>query len=251
MLERILRAREWARADLCLCQSNEKKMRRDTMRSKSWKKLIGAVAVLAIASVAKATLLAPGASVGDGTAGSPGTLSTFSDTPAFVAQVSTPVATPTYSGTLTSAVYTNSGGTLDFYYQFTNNQGSTDGIERLSITSFAGFTTDVGYRTTALAPFTAGAQAPLYADRSASGQTVGFNFTSSNQAGPFLVDPGESSRTIVIRTNATQFFTGNTAIIDGFAANAPSFAPAAIPEPASLAGLATIALGAIARRRRN
>jgi len=225
-------------------------MQRDTMRSKSWKTLIGTLAVLAIANVAQATLLAPGSSVGDGTASSPGALSTFADSPVLVTQVSTPVATPTYSGTLTSAVYTNAGGTLDFYYQFTNNQGSSDGIERLSMTSFTGFTTDVGYRTTALAPFTAGAQAPLHADRSASGQTVGFFFTSSNQAGPYLVDPGESSRTLVIRTNATQFFTGNTAIIDGFAANAPSFAPSAIPEPASLAGLATIALGAITRRRR-
>ncbi|MBC8108000.1 MAG: PEP-CTERM sorting domain-containing protein [Anaerolineae bacterium] len=221
------------------------------MRSNSWMKWIGAVTVLALTAAANATLLAPGSSVGDGVPSSPGSLSVFSDTPALVTQVSTPVATPTYSGTLTSAVFTNAGGTLDFYYQFTNNASSSDGIERLSMTSFTGFTTDVGYRTSALAPFTAGAQAPLFADRSASGSVVGFYFDSNNQAGPYLVDPGESSRTIVIRTNATQFFAGNTAVIDGFAANAPSFAPSAIPEPASLAGLATIALGALARRRRN
>ncbi len=227
-------------------------MQRESMHRKSWKTLLAAVAVMAVASTANATLLAPGGSVGDGTAQSPGTLSVFGDalgTP--LAQVSTPVATPTYSGTLTSAVFTNPGGTLDFLYQFSNDANSSDGIERLTMTSFTGFTTDVGYRTDAVAPFAAGAQQPLLATRSANGSVVGFEFTSSNQPGPYLISPGEASRTIVIRTNATQHFVGNTAIIDGFAANAPSFAPSEIPEPASLATLATVALGAMMRRRRS
>ncbi|CAN5333780.1 hypothetical protein BH09PLA1_BH09PLA1_37740 [soil metagenome] len=116
-------------------------MRRDTMRllswknwarkNWSWKSWAGAVAVLAMTTAAQATLLAPGASVGDGVPTSPGSLGVFADTPVLLSQVSTPVATPTYSGTLTSAVYTNAGGTLDFYYQFTNNANSSDGIERL------------------------------------------------------------------------------------------------------------------------
>jgi hypothetical protein len=222
------------------------------MKSRSWKTFIGAIAVLAIAGVSEATLLAPGGSVGDGTAGSPGSLSVFADSlGAPLAQVSTPVATPTYNGTLTSAVYTNPGGTLDFLFQFSNDQGSADGIERLTMTSFTGFTTDVGYRTDAVAPFVAGAQQPFFATRSASGSVVGFEFFSANQAGPYLISPGEASRTIVIRTNATQFFAGNTAIIDGFAANAPSFAPSEIPEPASIGALAVAALGTLARRRRS
>lgn len=227
-------------------------MQRDLMKSQSWKSVLAAIALLAMVSSASATLLAPGGSVGDNTPQSPGTLSIFSDalgTP--LAQVSTPVATPTYSGTLTSAVFTNPGGTLDFLYQFTNNANSSDGIERLSMTSFTGFTTDVGYRTDAVNPFVAGAQQPFFATRSANGSVVGFDFSSTNQAGPYLISPGEASRTVVIRTNATQFFPGNTAVIDGFGANAPSFAPSVIPEPASLAGMATIALGAMARRRRS
>jgi hypothetical protein len=227
-------------------------MQRELMKTKSWKALLGAVALLAMVTSANATLLAPGGSVGDGTAASPGSLTIFSDLlSAPLAQVSTPVATPTYNGTLTSAVYTNPGGTLDFLYQFNNSANSSDGIERFSSTSFTGFTTDVGYRTDAVAPFVAGAQQPFFATRSANGSVVGFEFNSTNQPGPYLVSPGEASRTVVIRTNATQFFAGNTAIIDGFAANAPSFAPSVIPEPASLAGLATIALGALARRRRD
>jgi hypothetical protein len=214
-------------------------------------KWMSAALVLVLTAAANATLLAPGGSVGDGTALSPGSLTIFSDTLGSpLASVTTPVATPTYSGTLTSAVYQNPGGTLDFLYQFSNSANSTDGIERLSMTSFTGFTTDVGYRTDAVSPFVAGAQQPFFATRSANGSVVGFEFASNNQAGPYLVSPGEASRTLVVRTNATQYFAGNTAIVDGFASNAPSFAPSAIPEPASLAGLATIALGAIARRRR-
>ena len=227
-------------------------MQRALMYRKSWKTLCAAVAVMAIASTANAVVVAPGGSVGDGTAGSPGALTVFADSlGAPLTQVSTPVATPTYNGTLTSAVYTNQGGTLDFLYQFTNSPNSSDGIERLTMSSFTGFTTDVGYRTDAVAPFVAGAQQPFFATRSANGSVVGFEFSSTNQAGPYLISPGESSRTIVIRTNATQFVAGNTAIIDGFAANAPSFAPSEIPEPASLAALATVALGAMMRRRRN
>src|SRR5205085_8384586 len=53
---------------------------------------------------------------------------------------STNVTTPTYNGTARTAVVQNAGGTLDFYYQFTNNQGSIDPVEHLTTYNFSGFT---------------------------------------------------------------------------------------------------------------
>lgn len=221
---------------------------RIVQRRWSWAAWFASVAILAfIGSTARATLVAPGQSVGDGTPQSPGSLTLFADALGTrLALVDTPVSTPTYNGTLASAAYLNPGGTLDFLFQFVNSPTSRDGIERLAMTNFTGFTTDVGYRTDF-----AGAQPPLFATRNSSGSVVGFEFSSTNQPGPYLISPGEASRAVVIRTNATQFFAGNTAIIDGFAANAPSFAPAEVPEPASIAGIATLSLSAIMRRRRS
>ena len=85
---------------------------------------------------------------------------------------------PKYSGVLRTAVYRNASNTLDFYYQFSNSSGSADSVGRLTMTNFAGFTTDVGYRMDdwdGASLFVAANQAPVGADRSISGGTVGFS----------------------------------------------------------------------------
>ena len=50
------------------------------------------------------------------------------------------------NGTLTSAVYRNPTGTLDFYYQVANSASSATAIARETDTSFAGFGTALGFR---------------------------------------------------------------------------------------------------------
>lgn len=52
----------------------------------------------------------------------------------------------TTSGTLTSAVFRNPSGTLDFYYQFSNSAASQSDLARESDTSFTGYATQTGYR---------------------------------------------------------------------------------------------------------
>jgi hypothetical protein len=67
------------------------------------------------------------------------------------------------------------------------------------------------------------------------------------------INPGTTSFTQIIRTNARSYTVGNFGLLDGIGDNAAGFAPAsAVPEPESyamlLAGLGMI--GTIIRRRK-
>jgi hypothetical protein len=127
-------------------------------------------------------------------------------------------------GTLQEAVYREVGGTLDFLYQVETASG--DPVVRLTATSYTGSTTDVG-QTAAFGVFTdVGTLQAGTADRSASGNTVGFDFR------PIALAPGFDSYVLIIRTNATSFKAGNMGVTDGGTANKTGFAPS--PEPASV-----------------
>ncbi len=169
-----------------------------------------------------------------------------------LASLSNMVTSATFTGTARSAVYRNSGGTLDFYYQFTNN-GPAD-IGRLTFGNFDGFTTDVFNVTngTAIgAGFLAGFVDSAEVDRGLNQalNAVGFDY----QAGAFTT--GMTSLALLIRTNATNFGPGTFNIINGSVASTASFAPAAnpIPEPATMLLLGTGLAGVAARvrKRRN
>jgi hypothetical protein len=164
-----------------------------------------------------------------------------------LASVTTPASTAAFSGTATSAVVSNAGGTLDFYFQLASNASSIDSINRLSGFNFDKYTTDVFNITNGSAIgslFVNGTIDSLTADRSANGSTVGFNYGS-------LFLPGTTSLVLEIRTNATSFTVGNLAISAGVNGNASSFQPSgvplAVPEPASLLllgiGLTVVAAG--------
>lgn len=181
---------------------------------------------------------------------------------ALLASTTAPFTAPTFTGTLTAAVYTSApdptntacpaGGCLDFYYQVTNNTGSATSLDRLSNFFFGMTIVDAAFRITAPtlnAPgFVAGTHAPILASRSTDGDTVTFTFSppTSNR-----VFPGETSNIVVIRTNATNFTTGYTSVIDGGAATVVTYSPsAAVPEPASLLlmGTGLLALAGLARK---
>ncbi|MFN0104344.1 MAG: PEP-CTERM sorting domain-containing protein [Bryobacteraceae bacterium] len=154
-----------------------------------------------------------------------------------------------YSGVLRSAVYRNAGNTLDFYYQFLNDAGSVDAVGRLTMTDFAGFSTDVGYRMDDIdgaGNFTVATQAALSSDRSASGGTIGFSFGP----GLNLINPGDTSATLVIRTNALEYTAGSVTTQNGAVYTTAAFAPA-VPEPGTYAmmGGGLIALAFLRRRK--
>jgi hypothetical protein len=155
-----------------------------------------------------------------------------------------------YSGIARTAVYQTASG-LDFYYQFTNNPTSSTGIERFAGYNFSPLgnsAVSVFQTSAAFGVFVAGTEKSDYADRTNLG-VLAFSFVPN---GASKIDPGTTSYTQIVRTNATAYTEGNFGVIDGFASNAPGFAPAMpVPEPESLAMLlAGLGLmGTIARRR--
>ncbi len=147
----------------------------------------------------------------------------------FVTQVTRSFSTGDVQGELVQQVWRNtSDGTLSFRYQV-RNIASTGGeaLVRLSTTGFRGFMTDVDF----LADGTG--TAPVFSGDRFSDNTVGFNI---------YVGPGQTSRWMNIKTNATVFYGGNrTYIQDGGQGDGETFAPA--PEPGSMVLLGLGALG--------
>lgn len=169
-------------------------------------------------------------------------------------------ADPTaFSGVLDSFVLSgntdNPLGGLSFIYRLSNSQTSTDAIHRLALNGFSGLQVQAGYLDGGVSP-TGGALptglTPTLVDRGlAPGDNAGFGFLQGTVSGISFdsLDPGLSSRYLVMYTNATTFSTSMASVIDGSVASAATFAP--VPEPETyammLAGLGL--MGFVARRR--
>jgi hypothetical protein len=209
------------------------------------KKTLLALALVGVFGGAQATLLAPNVpslSV-DVVANSFGGL--------LLDSAVTNISNASYNGIARTAVYQNGiDGGLDFYYQFSNDASSLNGIERFSgfnFASLAASAVNVFQTGTAFGIFTTGTEVSDYADRSTA-NVIAFSFVPN---GLSKIAPGTTSYTQIVRTNAKFYQPGNFAVIDGIADNAVGFA-AAVPEPETyallLAGLGMV--GTIIRRRK-
>jgi hypothetical protein len=216
--------------------------------------LIVCLAILATAlavSPAHATVLAPGGGVTAPDAGfgsiaySGGTVvaSYINEEPTFAAGI---------SGTLTTEVIKEAGGSYDFLFQITVASTKTTDIHRLTATDFAGptpgyYTTNVQFGT-AGAPFSAVTAPVMYgADRSTDGSTIGWTFSAGTSGG--IAANGESY-VMIVRTNATSYTAGSTFAIDGGMMQFKSFAPSGVtiqqvPEPSTMALAGLGAMGMI------
>lgn len=157
------------------------------------------------------------------------------------------------TGSVEEVVYREDGtngstatGFLDFYIQVSVDSTSPDIVEHITASSFTGFTTLVGTASN-VSLLGTGTVGPESIQRSGTGSIVGWNFAFPNE-----VDPGMTSLTLAIGTNATTYKTGVVSELDGATASQLDFfAPAAVPEPAGIVLFGTAsALTAFFFRRR-
>ena len=164
-----------------------------------------------------------------------------------VDSVTNPFASALYSGTVTSRVYTNDVtnpnglNALTFVYIITSNPTSSNGIARFTVNGYAGFNVDVSYR----APITG--VIPYFEDRQSTGDVIGWSFGNVGP-GYSLIMPGMTTTWLVAQTNATDYRTVISNVIDGSVTAVNAFGPQ-IPTPGA-AALFGAGLLASSRRRR-
>lgn len=175
-----------------------------------------------------------------------------------LATTSVPGTALTFSGLMRSAVYRNTFGTIDFYYQVARTGPGTVAnqmIDAFTAASFASFNVDgfvsaadpdgVGFFTAAMNP----PSSTTTTGRSTTGGTLQTNFGTNGLQG------SEVSATYIFRTNATAFTVGTFGVINGSTFSGLAFAPtvAAVPEPSTwammFAGFAIV--GSALRRRKS
>ncbi|HUO09092.1 MAG TPA: PEP-CTERM sorting domain-containing protein [Phycisphaerae bacterium] len=212
------------------------------MISSSSRSLLAFLSIAAFAAPSFAGIIAPGGFAPFGGPGTPasGTLLVSDTKPYSGVNTASQVV---FSGTETTKVYSNDPGNgfggLTFVYQLINSSNSLDAIDRVSLSSFTGFLTDVEFAGTGTAP--------SFADRSSNGDIVGFDFFGAT------LTPGATTTTLIIRTNALQYTPNTMSVTDGGTGVVASFGAAinggSTPEPASL-GIMSIGGLLLLRRRR-
>jgi len=154
-----------------------------------------------------------------------------------------------FTGTLISQVWSgdafNPYGGLTFTYRLLNDATSLDALGRLTLSSFAGYQTDVSFNTNVFGIV------PFNAARSIVGNQIDFNLLSGPPNFQHNLLPGTTTPVLVIQTDSLVFNIGNASVIDTAVANAVAFVPTTVvPEPATL-GLALVGLISVAALRKS
>ena len=209
--------------------------------------------LVGVGASAHAIILNPG----DGATALPGTLSSALPTltgGTLLASASDVFSNSSYSGVLYTAVIKETTGTLDFLYQV-QDTGGPDFMHRVTTIDFTGFSTNVDYLSNAFTGFgfvapnsVSSPSNPHTGDRT-TGSTLGFNFDNA-AGGDNGLQNGDITNVFFIRTNALNYTSGATNIIDGNIARVASFAPPTVPGPAAVIPMALGLLTALRRRKR-
>ena len=135
-----------------------------------------------------------------------------------------------FTGSIQLEVVKETGGTLDFYFQVSNNASSLDAIMRLTTGNYTGFATDVDWTTNAAVGVASSIGVRSTSATRTTTDTVGFNFVDGSLGGSGVLLPGTNSALLFIKTDATQFTAGSVSLINDATVNIPAFAPV-VPEP--------------------
>ncbi len=195
-------------------------IRRLSMKT-STKHFFAAMAVVVTGTVAvHATSLVPGSAISLSLEAEPAVGSVL------LVSASVPLTALTFTGTLVSSVYSNDSsnpwGGLTFTYQLYNN--GPDSVERLTLSSYAGFLTDVSYNGSGIVP--------LNAVRTTLGNQISFNFRNQLEQGTLI--SGASSSLLIIQTDSASYQNSIAGVINSSTANSATFAPKAVPEPTTV-----------------
>ena len=166
---------------------------------------------------------------------------------AVVAQITMPFAGADIQGEVISTVLTgdllNPFGGLTFTYEINVDQAAGHPLGSFSVGNYGPYLTDMSWSPD-LNPL---GVAPTYMDRSLLGEVLHYDF--SMLGGPGIWG-GESSALMVVRTDALFYQPTIASVINSGSAEVNSFAPIAVPEPASAGLIALVSGGALFIRRR-
>ena len=219
---------------------------------------IAALSAATLSVSAQATVLLPGTTLQPTSAMPAGTQGTLLASQPFSGQAYT------FAATFNQAVYRNTGGTLDFYYQVVRTGAGSDSDEEIrsfTVSNFGSYFVDAYAMATD--PDGGGiflaANNPRLANGDLSPSTTTFGRSPSGNVlttefGANGLTGTENSATYIFRTNAVSFnSTATFGIIDGSTLQGRTYQPTgpAVPEPATWAMMLTGfgVVGAALRRR--